>query len=437
LLEGGRVACWGDGSEGQLGDGTARDAARPVLVQGLFGPATALVAGAYHTCALLADGSVACWGENRFGQVGDGTRAQRPAAVAVAGLPAKARALAAGASFNCALLDDGSVACWGSNEMGELGVGTFAAPPVSGETPPPPPPPRRVEKLPGKATAIAAAGNHACSLLESGAVWCWGANEYGQLGDGTLEERDLPVEWQGRGAPLPRPELADAGAGPLDGLDVSYHSGRVDWRAAAAHGSRFALALATAGDDFRDPFFQCHWERMRQAGLLRGAYHFFVVADDPRAQARTFLSHVVFEPGDLAPVVDIEKVGPHPPKDLPERLAVFVDEVEASLGVKPIIYTGPAFWNAHFRGGGFGDYPLWLAQYGVEKPAVPAGWDRWILWQWRGNADLPDVAPVVDLDRLGAGVDLDKLLIPERPEAQAPPSNQASHQGPHEGKNGG
>ncbi len=426
LLADGRVACWGDGSEGQLGDGTARDSARPVLVQGLSGPATALAAGAYHTCALLADGSVACWGENRFGQVGDGTRTQRPTAVAVTGLPGPARSLVAGASFNCALLADGGVSCWGSNEMGELGVGTRAVPPLSGRTPPPPPPQGRVETLPGRATALVAAGNHACALLEEGSVWCWGANEYGQLGDGTLEERDRPVEWQGRGAPLPHPEPAgaDAAAGPLEGLDVSYHSGRVDWRAAAAQGSRFALTLATAGDDFRDPFFPCHWERMRQAGLLRGAYHFFVADDDPRQQARAFLSHVVYEPGDLVPVVDIEKVGPHPPRDLPQRLQAFVDEIEARLGVKPIIYTGPAFWNANFRGG-FGDYPLWLAQYGVDRPAVPAGWNRWIFWQWRGNADLPDVAPVVDLDRLGAGVDLSRLLIPERPPERVAPGSGA------------
>jgi len=424
LEDAGRVACWGDGSEGQLGDGRASDSRQPVFVQGLPGRVVEIAAGAYHTCARLTDGTVSCWGENRFGQLGDGTRLERDAAVSVVGLPGKVRSLVAGSSFTCALLEKGGVACWGSNEMGELGVGTVEVPPLTGEKSPAPSPPRLVEKLPGRAEEVFAAGNHACAKLADQSIWCWGANEYGQLGDGTLEMRALPVAWKGAGADLPRPKLADltrGGAGPLEGLDVSYHSGRVDWRAAAAHGSRFALTLATAGDDFRDPFFACHWERMRQAGLLRGAYHFFVAEDDPADQARTFLSHVVFEPGDFAPVVDIEKLYGEAPPDLAKRLEIFLDAIEAKLGVKPIIYTGPGFWNKHFRHGGFGDYPLWLAQYDVSEPQLPAGWKRWAFWQWRGNAHLPDVAPVVDLDRLGPNVDLAKLLIPQsRPTSLKP-----------------
>ncbi len=81
------------------------------------------------------------------------------------------------------------------------------------------------------------------------------------------------------------------------------------------------------------------------------------------------------------------------------------------MGVKPIIYTGPTFWNQNMDRE-FGDYPLWISEYGVETPHVPAGWNAWQLWQWRGDADLPDVAPLVDLDRLSPGTDLDKLLIP-------------------------
>ena len=61
----------------------------------------------------------------------------------------------------------------------------------------------------------------------------------------------------------------------------------------------------------------------------------------------------------------------------------------------------------------FGNYPLWIAEYGVDAPHVPAGWQRWNLWQWRGDADLPEVAPIVDLDRLHPEVDLEELLIPE------------------------
>jgi len=408
LARDGGVWCWGDGSSGQLGQGSASDSVTPVAVTGLPEPAVAIDAGAYHTCALLQDGDVACWGENRLGQIGDGTRTSRSSSVLVQGLTGKARAVTVGSSFSCALLEVGAVQCWGSNELGELGTGTFSTPPSGNE---PPAPPTTVTGLGRGVTALFAAGNHACAELEGGGLRCWGANELGQLGDGTVEGRDRPVPWRGMRAKLP-PLPATPKPGRIQGLDVSYHSGRVDWQNAVARGHQFGLTLATAGDDFRDPFFAAHWEGMRQAGLVRGAYHFFVAADDPGQQARIFLSQVLFEPGDLAPVVDVETMGGEPTDDLPDRLGVFLRLIERGVGVKPIIYTGPSFWNAHMTAE-FGDNPLWIAQYGVDQPTVPAGWTRWQMWQWQGNADLPDVAPMVDLDRLHPDVDLEELLIPE------------------------
>ncbi len=404
------VMCWGDGSEGQLGQGTAVDSGAPVTVAGLPSPAVEIAAGAYHTCARLEDGTVACWGNNRFGQLGDGTRTARSTPALVRGLADRALAVATGDSFTCALLEDETVQCWGSNELGELGTGLLSTP-LADEGPPAPP--TTVHGLDGGVLALYAAGSHACAETRGSGLACWGANEVGQLGDGTVTTRDAPVVWQGRRATLPRP-TAGSGPPPETGLDVSYHSGRVDWHAAAAHGHGFALTLATAGDDFRDPFFAAHWERMRQAGLIRGAYHFFVTADDPAEQAHTFLSHVTFEPGDLAPVVDIETLGGTPPADLPDRLHTFLATVENAVGVAPILYTGPAFWNDHMNDA-FGGYPLWIAQYGVTQPTVPTGWSGWHLWQYRGNADLPDVAPVVDLDRLHPEVDIRRLLIPPAP----------------------
>ncbi len=404
----GAVYCWGDGSEGQLGQMVAVDSPRPVAVQGLPGPVTEVAAGGYHTCALLADGAVSCWGQNRWGQLGDGTRTSRSMAGPVAGLAGPARSLAVGAAYTCALLRSGAVQCWGSNEMGELGQGFDDRPPAPGE---PAAPPATVERLGEDVVSLRAGAHHACAERGDGSILCWGANELGQIGDGTLVGRDVPFPWLGRNAARPGPRLAELGPGPVEGLDVSYHSGRVDWTAAVAHGHRFALTLATSGDDFRDPFFISHWERMRQAGLLRGAYHFFEPDDDPEIQARTFLSQVVLEPGDLAPVVDIETRGSPAPDDLPERLRTFVDIVEKAVGAKPIIYTGPTFWNQNMNRE-FGDYPLWISEYGVPEPHVPAGWKAWQLWQWRGDADLPDVAPVVDLDRLSPGTDLETLVVP-------------------------
>jgi GH25 family lysozyme M1 (1,4-beta-N-acetylmuramidase) len=410
VVAGGSVSCWGNGSHGQLGREIDGDSPAPLAVQGLSGAALSLAAGAYHACALLEGGAVSCWGDNRFGQLGDGTRTGRPEPRPVAGLAAPVRELAAGTAFTCALLIDGRVQCWGSNELGELGSGDFSDAPLSRDSPPAPPSPSLVQGLPEGAVSLRAAGDHACAVLAGGSVSCWGGNYSGQLGDGSTLDRPMATAWRGhsaRLAPPPRPPLEH----PIDGLDVSYHSGRVDWAAAKAAGHSFGLTLATAGVDFRDPLLSAHWEGMRQAGLVRGAYHFFVAADDPVDQARHFLSHVALEPGDLVPVIDIESLGHSPGADLPQRLRAFIAEIEAALGVRPIIYTGPSFWNDHGNAD-FGDYPLWIAEYGVEAPKVPTGWQSWHLWQWRGNAVLPDVASVVDLNRVHPDADLTRLLVP-------------------------
>jgi GH25 family lysozyme M1 (1,4-beta-N-acetylmuramidase)/alpha-tubulin suppressor-like RCC1 family protein len=404
----GGVVCWGDGSEGQLGQGSDEDSPRPVAVQGLPGPVAEISAGGYHTCARMTDGGIRCWGENRYGQLGDGTRTARTTAVPVQGLAGPVRALAVGSSFSCALLTSGAVQCWGSNEMGEQGLGFESNPPSPRD---PVSPPTTVKGLESDVVALQAAGNHACVELADDSIFCWGANQVGQLGTGRVTGGDLPVAWEGRRAPLPHPAVA-VGPGPVEGFDVSYHSGRVDWHVAKAQGHRFGLTMATAGVDFLDPFFQCHWERMRQAGLIRGAYHFFEPDDDPEAQARVYLSHVLFEPGDLAPVVDVETRGSPAPADLPDRLLAFIQVVERTVGIKPIIYTGPAFWNQNMNRQ-FGGYPLWVAEYGVDQPHVPAGWERWHLWQWRGNATIPEIAPIVDLDRVHPDLDIRELLIPD------------------------
>ncbi|MEZ5331906.1 MAG: GH25 family lysozyme [Thermoanaerobaculia bacterium] len=410
VLADGGVACWGNGSHGQLGTKIDGDSAAPRTVPGLPDPALSVAVGAYHSCAVLRGGAVYCWGDNRFGQLGDGTRTARPAPAPVVGLSGPVHSLDAGTSFTCALLVDGSVSCWGSNELGELGSGGYSGAPLSRPEPPNPPAPAPVQGLPGAARRMQAAGDHACAVVTDGSVHCWGGNYSGQLGDGTSLDRPSAVSWKALTAALPSPPKPPL-QHPIEGLDVSYHSGRVDWTAAKASGHTFGLTLATAGVDFRDPLLSAHWEGMRQAGLVRGAYHYFVADDDPADQARHFLSHVALEPGDLVPVIDIESLGTNPHHDLPQRLQAFIAEIENHLGVQPIIYTGPTFWDQH-GSADFGDYPLWIAEYGVEAPRIPTGWTSWHLWQWRGDAALLGVASIVDLNRVHPEADLSRLLVP-------------------------
>lgn len=197
------------------------------------------------------------------------------------------------------------------------------------------------------------------------------------------------------------------------GLDVSHYSGAVDWGRVRDAGYAFAYVKASEGVDAADPSFAAHWKDLAEAGLHRGAYHFYVTEDDPEEQARFFLSVVKHAPGDLPPAVDVELLGHGTEPGLPNRFRTFLEILERETGVRPIIYTGPKFWNAHL-GEGFSDYPLWLAEYGTSEPQVPAGWERWTLWQWQGEAAVPGVEKDADVSRLHPEVELRELRIPAR-----------------------
>jgi alpha-tubulin suppressor-like RCC1 family protein len=181
LSEDGSVRCWGDNRRGQLGDGTRTFRPSPVLVS--VTGVSAITAGYYHTCALLSTGAVRCWGENTTGQVGDGTTTDRPNPVMPAGLDRDVAAIDAGGLHTCALLTSGAALCWGDNRSGQLGDGTSAIRTA----------PTTVSGLSRGVAQISGGDSHSCALLAAGSVRCWGANRDGQLGDGTLEARVEPV----------------------------------------------------------------------------------------------------------------------------------------------------------------------------------------------------------------------------------------------------
>ncbi len=173
------VECWGSDLNGQLGDGQSGPAAfstSPVQVSGLVSP-TAIAAGGNFTCALQADGTVMCWGNNTYGQLGTlepGINITTP--VSVANLT-NATAIVAGLAHACALAN-GNVYCWGRNDYGEIGAGYTC----QGSNHCTYPTPSQVSGLSG-VTAIAAGGYHTCALVY-GFVECWGRNFYGEIGNG-------------------------------------------------------------------------------------------------------------------------------------------------------------------------------------------------------------------------------------------------------------
>jgi alpha-tubulin suppressor-like RCC1 family protein len=181
----GRAYCWGANGSGQLGIGDDLESlASPVAVAGDF-RFTTLSAGLAHTCGVVVDGTVACWGSNTFGELGDGTGSRREAPVVALGLQ-DAVVVGAGFGFTCALDRQGLAWCWGRNSSGQLGTGvlTPARGPVSVAGG------RRFHQL-------TLGAEHACALDVVGRAYCWGANEVGQSGLTALTDSREPARVQG------------------------------------------------------------------------------------------------------------------------------------------------------------------------------------------------------------------------------------------------
>jgi alpha-tubulin suppressor-like RCC1 family protein len=178
------MVCWGLNSSGQLGDGTTTNRNTPVPVSGIGGGVSQIVGGDGHTCALL-NGSVSCWGDNTYGQLGNGTTSPSWVAVAVQGLPARVRSIAAASVSTCAVLVNGDAYCWGYNDYGQLGDGTTQNQSL----------PARVQGL-GAVSTIAPGVEHTCALVGD-QVYCWGRNSFGQLGTGDQVDSAAPRLVQG------------------------------------------------------------------------------------------------------------------------------------------------------------------------------------------------------------------------------------------------
>lgn len=186
LTAGGGVRCWGANDFGQLGDGTTAQRLTPGDVPSLTSGVVAVAAGGQHTCAITASGGVKCWGRNDYGQLGDGTTTMRTLPVDVTGLTSGVAAISAGGYHTCALLTSATLRCWGRGTEGQLGNGAWSNSPV----------PVNVTALADVATVTAggsdAQGGHTCAVTITGAIYCWGRNDFGQLGDGTTAWRNAP-----------------------------------------------------------------------------------------------------------------------------------------------------------------------------------------------------------------------------------------------------
>lgn len=201
----------------------------------------------------------------------------------------------------------------------------------------------------------------------------------------------------------------------IHGIDVSKYQDIINWESVKEMNVDnvrigFAFIKATEGVGNRDRHFLRNWKKAREAGIVRGAYHFFISTKSGKLQAQNFIENVQLEPGDLPPVIDVEQTYGVGEKKLRERVKEFLDVLEVHYGVKPIIYTNVDFYEQYLEED-FNDYPLWVAHYlQKERPRI---FRPWHFWQHSETGRVNGIFPKVDFNVFyGDSTEFQKLLLP-------------------------
>ena len=199
----------------------------------------------------------------------------------------------------------------------------------------------------------------------------------------------------------------------VHGIDISHYQGDIDWKMLkqTRQGQfpvQFIFMKATEGGDFADDKFVANFDSARAHGFIRGAYHFYNPKTDAHKQADFFINSVKLEPGDLPPVLDIEKKS-RDIKKLQNDLKIWLRKVESHYGVKPIIYASYKFKTKYLNDSVFDSYPYWIAHYYVDSVKYQG---EWKFWQHTDVGTLPGIDEKVDLNIFnGSSSDLKGLLL--------------------------
>ncbi len=192
-----------------------------------------------------------------------------------------------------------------------------------------------------------------------------------------------------------------------EGIDVSSFQGTIAWHSVAASGISFAYIRAADGDGTGDQQFANNWRGATASGVTPGAYLFFEPSESPVAQANVLVSQlrsVGFSHGDLMPAIDVETMGGEPQSVVVANLKTVVDTVSAAIGSLPAIYASPSWWNGNINSSAFTLDPLWVANWFVSSPQLPAnnwGGTGWQVWQFSDAGSVPGITGKVDLDQGG------------------------------------
>jgi lysozyme len=201
----------------------------------------------------------------------------------------------------------------------------------------------------------------------------------------------------------------------IHGIDVSSYQGKIDWKMVKSMKEdsvhiTFAFIKATEGVSSVDAYFQRNWREAPKAGIVCGAYHYFIPRKSGSWQASFFLQTVKFDDGDLPPVVDVEDLSGQTPEKMRKELKDFILHVEKKTGVKPIIYSGLVFYKDYLKGY-FEGYPLWIAHYYQQELKAGAS-TKWHFWQHSDKARINGISHVVDFNAFqGDSLSFQQMLI--------------------------
>jgi lysozyme len=214
--------------------------------------------------------------------------------------------------------------------------------------------------------------------------------------------------------PYPEFGIAIPESYSIHGIDVSKYQSMIAWEEVQAMKVKqiqlgFAFIKATEGIGNIDPQFKRNWKKSKEAGIFRGAYHFFIASKDGRMQAENFIDKVELETGDLPPVLDVEQLNGATSAQLKKEIKKWLEIAENHYGVKPIIYTNVDFYNRHL-GSGFDEYPLWVAHYyQMAQPRISRGW---IFWQHSDVGRVNGIVSKVDFNVFnGDSLEFENILI--------------------------
>jgi lysozyme len=221
-------------------------------------------------------------------------------------------------------------------------------------------------------------------------------------------EQVQQVRYREFGIPIPENYM-------IHGIDVSKYQDRISWESVHdmnVNGIRlgFVYIKATEGINNVDHYFKRNWKKSKEAGMIRGAYHFFISSKSGRMQAENFISQVDLETGDLPPVLDIEQNSSTPVALMQKEIQTWLDMVKQHYHVQPVIYTNISFYSKYLAGK-FDEYPLWVAHY--LQPEQPRIEREWIFWQHSETGHVNGVGPKVDFNVFnGDSTAFRALLLP-------------------------